>query len=256
MVWTVYALRVRQIAKAIHARFDERLAERTRMAREFHDTLLQTIQGSKMVADDALDEATDLARMRGAMERVSDWLGQAAQEGRAALTALRGSTTQTNDLAASFQRALDDCRIQGFPEAIFAAEGAAFEMHPIVRDEIYRIGYEAIRNACQHSGATRLEVRLSYSQDLALRVCDNGRGITMNAASRERGGHYGMQGMQERALRIRGKLKVTTSPDSGTNIELIVPGRIVFRTPRSSWSNLLTRVKDLFQGHNGSNSAN
>jgi signal transduction histidine kinase/ligand-binding sensor domain-containing protein len=256
IVSAAYALRVRQLAKTIHARFDERLAERTRMAREFHDTLLQTIQGSKMVADDALDGATDLARMRAAMERVSGWLGQAMQEGRTALNALRTSITQTNDLAASFQRALDDCRIQGFPEVAFVPEGAAGEMHPIVRDEIYRIGYEAIRNACQHSGANRLEVRLSYSQDLTLSVSDNGKGIASNVAARGKDGHYGLQGMRERATRISGRLSVETSSDSGTTIVLVVPGRIVFRGPRSSWATLLTRMKGLFQGLDDTNSAN
>ena len=256
LLWALYALRVRHIERSIHARFDERLAERTRMAREFHDTLLQTIQGSKMVADDALDDSTDLPRMRRAMERLSGWLGEAMQEGRTALNALRTSTTQTNDLAASFQRALDDCRIQGFPEVVFVPEGTAAEMHPIVRDEIYRIGYEAIRNACQHSGASRLEVRLSYLQDLALSVSDNGRGIASNIAAHGKDGHYGLQGMRERAVRISGKLSVASSANSGTTIELIVPGRIVFRAPRSGWLTLLTRMKGLFEGPDDINSAN
>lgn len=256
MVWVLYRLRIRQIARAISARFDERLAERTRLARDFHDTLLQTIQGSKMVADDALDESTDLPHMRRAMERLSGWLGQATQEGRAALNSLRSSATQTNDLAESFRRALDDCRIQGFPEAVFVAEGKATEMHPIVRDEIYRVGYEAIRNACQHSGASRLEVRLSYLQDLALSVSDNGKGIDPNVATRGTDGHYGLQGMRERATRISGRLSIETSAESGTTIMLIVPGRIVFRGPRSGWSTLSTRLKALFRGPDGADSAN
>ena len=245
----LYRLRVRQIARAIGARFDERLAERTRLAREIHDTLVQTIQGSKMVADDALDEATDFPRMRQAMERLSVWLGQATEEGRAALNSLRTSTTQTNDLAESFRRALHECRIQGFPDAVFVAEGKATEMHPIVRDEIYRIGYEAIRNACQHSEATRLEVHLSYSRDLALRITDNGKGIAPEVVARGKDGHYGLQGMRERADRISGKLNLTTSPGLGTNIELVVPGRIVFRGQRSGWS---TRMKDIFRRPNES----
>jgi signal transduction histidine kinase len=248
--WALYRLRVRQVARAISARFDERLAERTRLAREIHDTLVQTIQGSKMVADDALDEATDFPRMRQAMERLSVWLGQATEEGRAALNSLRTSTTQTNDLAESFRRALHECRIQGFPDAVFVAEGKATEMHPIVRDEIYRIGYEAIRNACQHSEATRLEVHLSYSRDLALRITDNGKGIAPEVVARGKDGHYGLQGMRERADRISGKLNLTTSPGLGTNIELVVPGRIVFRGQRSGWS---TRMKDIFRGPTESN---
>jgi signal transduction histidine kinase/ligand-binding sensor domain-containing protein len=256
MFWALYRLRVRQVARTISARFDERLAERTRLAREIHDTLVQTIQGSKMVADDALDEATDFPRMRQAMERLSVWLGQATDEGRAALNSLRTSTTQTNDLAESFRRALNECRIQGFPDTVFVAEGKATEMHPIVRDEIYRIGYEAIRNACQHSEGTRLEVQLSYLQDLTLRITDNGKGIASDVAAQGKDGHYGLQGMRERAGRISGSLSLKTSPDSGTEIELIVPGRIVFRSPRSSWSPLFTRMKELFRGPVGNDDTN
>src|SRR5438874_13633947 len=88
--------------------FDERLAERTRMARDLHDTFLQTIQGSKLVADDALELSADPIRMRRAMEQLSVWLASAMQEGRAALNSLRTATTQTNDLAEALRRATDD----------------------------------------------------------------------------------------------------------------------------------------------------
>jgi signal transduction histidine kinase len=246
--WALYRLRVRQVARTIGARFDERLAERTRLAREIHDTLVQTIQGSKMVADDALDEATDFPRMRQAMERLSVWLGQATEEGRAALNSLRTSTTQTNDLAESFRRALNECRNQGFPDTVFVAEGKATEMHPIVRDEIYRIGYEAIRNACQHAEATRLEVHISYSRDFSLRIADDGKGIVPAVVAQGKDGHYGLQGMRERSVRIGGKLSLKTSANAGTNIELIVPGRIVFLAQRSGWLTPLTRIKGIFHG--------
>jgi signal transduction histidine kinase len=145
-------LRIRQIARAIDARFDERLAERTRIARDLHDTFLQTIQGSKLVADDALDQFGDPARMHRAIEQLSIWLGQAMEEGRAALNSLRASTTQTNDLAASLERVTEDRLICGSIAVSFSVAGEAREMHPIVRDEIFRIGHEAIRNACMHSG--------------------------------------------------------------------------------------------------------
>ena len=91
--WALYRLRVRQVAHALAVRFDERLAERTRIAREFHDTLIQTIQGSKLVADDALDQSADPARMRHALKQLSEWLDRAVQEGRAALNSLRTSAT-------------------------------------------------------------------------------------------------------------------------------------------------------------------
>jgi hypothetical protein len=87
-MYALYQLRMRQVARSLTARFDERLAERTRMARDLHDTLLQTVQGSKMVADNALSRPEDADGMRRAMEQVSSWLGQASTEGRAAVIAL------------------------------------------------------------------------------------------------------------------------------------------------------------------------
>jgi signal transduction histidine kinase len=113
VVWGLYALRMRQVARALNARFDERLAERTRMARDLHDTLLQTVQGSKMVADNALNRPDDVQGMRLAIQQVSSWLGQASAEGRAAVNALRISTIETNDLADALRRAIEDGRRQG-----------------------------------------------------------------------------------------------------------------------------------------------
>jgi signal transduction histidine kinase len=228
--------------RIIELRLDERVSERTRITRELHDTFLQTIQGSKLVADDALEKSTDPIHMRRALEQLSVWLAQATREGRAALISLRTSTTLTNDLAESLERALDDCRIQGFPEAIFVAEGTATEMHPIVRDEIYRIGYEAIRNVFQHSGASRMDVRLSYSRDLVLTISDNGKGIAPDIATMGKAGHYGLQGMRERAMRIDAKLNLASSASSGTRIELIVPGHVVLQVRRPLWWTVFTRV--------------
>jgi Histidine kinase len=97
VMWVVCRLRVRRIARAIRIRFDERLAQRTRIARELHDTMLQTVQGSKFVADDALEKSNDSAYMRLALEKLSRWLGQATQEGQEALNSLYTSTVEKND---------------------------------------------------------------------------------------------------------------------------------------------------------------
>jgi signal transduction histidine kinase len=229
------------------ARFDERLAERTRMARDLHDTFLQTIQGSKLVADDALDPSTDPVRMRRAMEQLSVWLARAMQEGRAALNSLRTATTQTNDLAEALRRVTEDGLIPSSMAVIFSVVGDAVEMHPIVRDEIYRIGYEAIHNACMHSGASRLEVELRYTRDLTLRVSDNGTGIDRSIADRGKDGHFGLQGMQERAARIGGKFTLGSSSSSGTEIKLIVPGGIVFWNTMPARRSLLTRMRTIFR---------
>ena len=229
VLWSIYRLRVRQIALGISARFDERLAERTRLARELHDTFLQTIQGSKMVADDALEQSGDPIRLRRAMEQLATWLGQAVNEGRAALNSLRTSTTEKNDLAAALRRALEVCVTQGTIEPTFSVFGETRDMHPIVRDEVYRIGYEAIRNACTHSGANRLAVDLGYEQNLVVRVKDNGKGIDASIVSEGKDGHFGLQGMRERAARIGAKLTLDSTSVLGTEITLVVPGDIAFR---------------------------
>ena len=234
LMWALYHLRVRQIARILSVRFDERLAERTRMARELHDTFLQTIQGSKLVAEHALKSSDDRVRMVRALEQLADWLGRATEEGRAALNSLRISTTQRNDLAEALKRATEESRTQSPMEVSFSVVGDAREMHPTVRDEVYRIGYEAIRNACAHSRARRLNVALSYARDLSLRVSDDGVGIDPSIADRGRDGHFGLQGMRERAARIGGKLTVVSSANSGTEITVVVPAGIVFKNSNTS----------------------
>ena len=229
LLWAMYRLRIRQIAATMKTRFDERLAERTRIARDLHDTFLQTIQGSKLVADTALSPASDPAQMRPALEKLSAWLGRATEEGRAALNSLRTSATEVNDLANAFRRALDECRTHNAMESSLQVSGQTRDMHPIVRDEVYRIGYEAIRNACAHAQATRLSVELAYAQDLSLRIRDDGRGIDPDILHHGRQGHFGLLNMRERASRIMGKFSVESSVGSGTAITLTVPGGIIYR---------------------------
>jgi ligand-binding sensor domain-containing protein/signal transduction histidine kinase len=243
LVGLIYRLRVAQISRRMSARFDERLAERTRVAREIHDTFLQTVQGSKMVADHALKDPVDHARMLRAMEQLSTWLEQATEEGRAALNSLRASTTEKNDLAEAFRRAIDECGGTSGAQTSFTVIGESREMHPVVRDEIYRIGYEAIRNSCTHSGGDRLEVTLKYGHDLTLSISDNGAGIDTEVVEKGKEGHFGLRGMRERAERIGSKFTLISSPASGTAITLVVPAGIAFRTARARWSE---RFKSLF----------
>jgi signal transduction histidine kinase/streptogramin lyase len=253
LVFAAYFYRVRQIAKAISARFDERLSERTRMARDLHDAFLQTVQGSKLVADDALDQSADPVRMRRALEQLSVWLGQATQEGRAALNSLRTSTTEKNDLAEALGRATQNGLIPSSMAVAFSVVGDARQLHPIVRDEVYRIGFEAIRNAHMHSGASRLEVELRYGQDLAVRVSDNGIGIDPSVSDKGKDGHFGLQGMRERAARIGGKFTLLSSSTSGTEIKVVVPGGIVFRNASAT---PFSKIRDLFRRKSQSSKLN
>jgi signal transduction histidine kinase len=243
---SAYRLRLRRLTAEINARLDERVLERTRLARELHDTLLQTIQGSKMVADAGLDDPADPARLYHALERVSKWLAQATQEGREALIALRSSTTQHNDLAEALRRAGENCILRNSMTFALSVQGIAREMHPIVRDEVYLIGYEAMRNACLHSRGTRVDVELSYARDLVVRVRDNGIGINQEVVVKGKKGHFGVPGMHERADRIGAKLRFN-STSAGTEVELIVPGNLTFPDGKLAPQRSLTKLLRFFR---------
>jgi signal transduction histidine kinase len=229
----LYRLRVRHLARIMSARFDERLAERTRVARDLHDTLMQTVQGSKLLADHALRHTADRARMASALEQLSVWLARASEEGRAALNSLRSGMALRDDLADAFRRALDECRGGGAALAL-SVHGATRPIHPAVRDEVYRIGYEAIRNACVHSGAARVDVHLDYGHGLTLRVQDDGSGIAPDIVEAGRDGHFGLRGMRERAERIGARFELVSSPGAGTRVSVAVPGAVAFDTAPSA----------------------
>ncbi len=229
IAYAVYQSRLRRYSALLKARFDERIEERTRLARDLHDTLLQTLQGSKLVADNALEDSADPVRMRKALDLVSQWLERATLEGRAALNSLRSSTTKTNDLAAALCDAADSCYVGSNVTIAFVLNGTSRDMHPIVREEIYRIGCEAINNACVHSGASVVTIELTYTHDLLLIVRDNGRGIDEAILQFGKNGHFGMRGMRERADRIGGKLSLKTNPNSGTEVTLLVAGSVAFK---------------------------
>src|SRR6185295_17255837 len=130
----------------------------------------------------------------------------------------------------------------------FSVAGGPRDMHPVARDEIYRIGYEAIRNACEHSSASKLEVSLNYAQNLTLRVNDNGIGIEAAVLTEGKAGHFGLQGMRERAERIGSKLTFVSSPKSGTEMTLVVPGNVIFRKASAT---RFERIKTLLGRRDG-----
>jgi signal transduction histidine kinase len=221
-IWTAHRARVRQVSRLLSSRFDERLAERTRTARKLHDTLLQTIQGSKLVVDDALEQPADLKRLRSVLEQLSNWLERAIEEEGAALNSLREPAVQRNDLAEALKRAVEERQIHDRQmEVHFSVVGEARELHPLVRYEAYQIADEAIRNAWAHGKGTRINIELKYGGDLALRVSDDGVGMDRSAVSQGREGHFGLQEMRERSGRIGARLTISSCVGS--------PGRVAFR---------------------------
>jgi len=229
--YSIYLYRLRRYAASMKMRFDERVEERTRLARDLHDTLLQTIQSSRLVAENAKNTVQEPAA-KAALQRLSTWLDRAVLEGRAALESLRISTTEGNHLAAAFRLAYEDCKADRDLEWNLAVSGTLREMHPIARDEVYRIGYEAIFNACTHSGGKRISVELVYNRQMLLQIRDDGKGIDDETLKSGRSGHFGLTSMRERAARISAEITISSSP-KGTIVTLLVPGRIIYKSSRT-----------------------
>jgi signal transduction histidine kinase len=220
--------------------FEERLAERTRIARELHDTLLQSFHGVMFrfqAVRNMLPRRPEEAiqALDAALERTE----QAIAEGRDAIHDLRSSTVVTNELAHAMtalgNEMSHELASQGSAHGSagfhVVVEGLPRDLHPILRDEIYAIAREAIRNAFRHAKARNIEAEIRYSGSLLrLRVRDDGNGIDPGIVAEGRAGHYGVPGMRERAKRIGGKLDVWTGTGAGTEIELSIPGSIAYRT--------------------------
>jgi len=249
----LYQLRLRQAAARLNAAFNERMSERNRLAGELHDTILQTVQATKMIADNArLNHPEDLRHLREAIDSIANWLFQATTEARAALNAIRTSASPQDDLAEAFRQAAEASRGTSRMQFTLSVQGVAPPLNPIVRDEVYRVGCEAIRNAYLHSEASELAVFLSYTPHLTLRVQDNGKGIDPNFAANGKPGHFGLRGMRERVERIHGTLRVMSRANSSTEIELVVPKKVIFREANGGGRTWFSSLKTLLHGRTGS----
>lgn len=218
-LYALYRLRVTQLRKRLQLQYTTRLEERTRVARDLHDTLLQTIQGTKLVAEEALHGSDDPTQLHNVVAKIHEWLSRAVIEGRAALTALR-TGSNAGDLAEKLRVAAEGCAQSSLMEVRFETVGAPIELSSDMTEEIFRIGYEAIRNACAHSQGSILDVQLTYGKMLKLAVKDNGIGFEFHGVPNRASGHYGLDGMRERAKQLGGSLAVASAPGNGTEIIL------------------------------------
>jgi signal transduction histidine kinase len=243
MVSAAYSYRLHQIARQFEIRLEERVGERTRIARELHDTLLQGFQGLLLhlqTASSLLPTRPEQAKQK--LDSTIDQAAQAITEGRDAVQDLRSSTVETNDLALALRAVGEELSADGAHQnaAVFQVEveGAPRNLHPILRDEVYRIAAEALRNAFRHAQARRIEVELRYDEtQFRLRIRDDGKGIDPKVLGADgHAGHYGLPGMRERATLAGGKLTVWSEHDSGTEVELSIPATIAYAASfRQSW---------------------
>src|SRR6516162_6296316 len=244
-LYLVYLLRVRQVAHQFRVRMDERVNERTRIARELHDTILQSFQGLLLVLQSGINllpDRPDVARARERLQGAIDQADQAITEGRDAVQGLRSSTMVSGDFAAALNTLGADLAAVGGnqspPTFHVEVEGKARELKPVLRDEIYRIAGEALRNAFRHAQASRIEVTIRYDeQQLTVRVRDDGKGIGLETLeAKGRAGHWGLPGMRERASKIGAQLELWSRPEAGTEMELKIPAATAYQS-RRAWGN-------------------
>jgi ligand-binding sensor domain-containing protein/signal transduction histidine kinase len=228
----LYQLRLRQVARQVHGRMEERLAERERIARDLHDTLLQSVQGL------ILKFHAVATQMRGddpaydALEKTLDQADLVLAEGRDSIRNLRGSTATSGGLPAAFRRVVEETPQGGSVAFKTVVEGSVRELHPIIREESYCIGREALVNALTHSEGRNVEVEITYDpRQFRLRVRDDGRGIDPAIIEEGRPDHWGLRGMRERAQRIGAQLNLWSRSETGTEVELTVPGATAYQAP-------------------------
>ena len=235
VLFVLYRRRLHRLAHEFNVRLEERVEERTRIARDLYDTLLQTFQGL-MLRFQVVDELLPPGRAKYELRETLECGDQAVIEARNAVHHLRLSTTTSEDLAEALRALGDELAGTGGTTFRMVVEGPARDLHPIVRDELYGIAREALRNAFTHARASHIELEITFGEPmLRMRIRDDGGGIAPEILEQGRDGHYGLTGMRERARQIGSKLVIWSAAGSGTELELTVAGSIAYlRPPRRS----------------------
>jgi signal transduction histidine kinase/ligand-binding sensor domain-containing protein len=225
VVWLVYRLRVGQMTRQLDLRFQERLRERTRIAQDLHDTLLQNIVGlclqigglSKVVTGESEKD-----RLQGIRRQGEECL----REARQAVWDLRSLESESLDLATELRESGERLSAGKVARFNFIVDGEPRRIPLHLREHLLRIGREAISNAVRHAQAEQIEVWLTFEKDaIQLRISDNGRGFNIDDAS-ALPGHFGLVTMRERAEQIRASIVISSEVRRGTRIEVTVPGAI------------------------------
>jgi len=223
----------------LRGRFEERLKERTRIAQELHDSLIQDVMGISLQI-----EVTDelLPRDFPAKQSLSRALAlckSALDAGRRALNDLRTASLSAADLVKSFSQLTNEFTRDPGTEIAVIVEGRERPLNAVTGHEVLQVGRQAITNALQHAHARKIHVLLSYGErHFELRIRDNGRGINEETLNLQRPGHYGIAGMKERAERLGGSISIGSRVGEGTEVSLTVPAHLLYQDDvhRSGWS--------------------
>jgi len=247
VIFGVHQVRLHQLSTKLSLRFEERLAERVRVAQELHDTLLQGVLSASMQLHVVAGALPEESPARPALDHILQLMGQVIEEGRNTLRGLRSSIDAANDLQNSFSRIPQELGNQGVGFRV-VVEGVALPLRSAIRDDVYRIGREALVNAFRHSGARNIDLHLEYcANQLRILVRDDGCGVDPQVLRLGRDGHWGLRGMRERAERISARFRVLSRAGGGTEVELRVPSAVAFESrPSGLASKVLMWVPRLF----------
>ena len=230
VLWQLYRIRLHQLTKQVQGRLSVRLEERERIARELHDTLLQSTQGLILLFQGFAGRLKRTDPMRGEMESALDQADELLNEARDRVVDLR-TTALESDVAPAIARAGEELFAGSAVAFGIIVTGAPRRLFSSVADDVYRIAREALTNAARHSQASVVEVEIAYDiADFRLRVRDNGKGLEPSVQSAgRRPRHFGLQGMRERAQKMGGIFNLWTKDRAGIEIELIVPTGVAYQ---------------------------
>ncbi|AHE54213.1 sensor histidine kinase [Sphingomonas sanxanigenens] len=232
--WLLYRLRLAQVAGRIRSRLEERLGERERIARELHDTLLQSVQGLVLrfqsVANRMPPEEDGRAHLEAALRRADDVI----TEGRNRVQDLRVSDG-SSDLPGLLKERAEGVGFDAAVHVRIVVEGRPRPVHPLVSVELGRIADEALFNIVSHARAGAVEIAIRFSRrELGVEICDDGVGMPADVcAAGRKPGHFGLVGMHERAARIGGTCSIESKPGMGAAVTITLPARLAYADHRS-----------------------
>ena len=235
--------RQRRIIRELNLRFEQRLAERTRIAQDLHDTLLQGFLSASMQLHVANEQLPADSPAKPRVDRVLELMNQVIGEARNAVRGLRTNTADPLELEHAFARIQEELPAADGIDYQVTAAGTSRPLRAAIRDDVYRVGHEALINAFRHAHATKIELEMQYTAKFfKVLVRDDGAGIDESVIKQGKEGHWGLSGMRERSQEIGGKLKVWSRLGAGTEVELTIPAQMAYEMyVHHSWIKRLLR---------------
>jgi signal transduction histidine kinase/ligand-binding sensor domain-containing protein len=242
LLTVLYKVRMRQVATQVRGRLEARLAERERIARDLHDTLLQGMQGLIWRFQAATERIPADEPARRLMEQSLDRADKLLGESRDKVKDLRPVASGAVDLAQALAAEGEQLPNPHAAKFKVSVEGTRRDLHPLVREEGFLVSREALSNAFQHAQAQNIEAEVTYGDTaLHVRIRDDGQGVSGTVLDAgERPGHFGLIGMRERAKKLGAHLEVWSKPGAGTEVDLRIPADVAYRRLASESRGLRT----------------